>query len=193
MSDQTFLSDVDLAFSDEVSGSVYDELEARRKKKAEEQAFFRATDRATGREIDSPENPDRKRRVSKEDEAHELIAFAADAERSLVERSNQFDRWKQLVGELAGSTISKPVYYRQILGLLLEKVTRKDVTDFAADVLARMVTATYYLRSEAPNASHVNYILDVLRPHAQTGLSVDELSEAQIEKLEAIERRIRGE
>lgn len=130
---------------------------------------------------------------SKEDEAHELIAFAADAERGLIERSNQFDRWKQLLGELAGSATSKPVYYRQILGLLLEKVTRKDVTDFAADVLARIVTATYYLRSEAPNASHVNYILDVLRPHSQTGLSVDELSEEQIAKLEAIERRIRGE
>jgi len=193
-SDPTFLSGIELAYSTEgSSGSMIDELEAaRRKKKAEQAGFFRATDRDADAMSAARTEVARKRHATKEDEAHETIAAAAEVEGSMVERSNQFDRWKHLLIDLASSASTKPTYYRQVLGILLEKSRKKDVVDFSSETLARMATATYYLRSESPSATNVEYILEVLRPHHDLALSVDDLSEEQMQELEAIEKRLRG-
>lgn len=81
-----------------------------------------------------------------EDRAFDLISAVIESGDSPVEASNAFDEWKDALEGMAESAASKSIEYRQVLGMVIECVSDRDVTDFDSAGLSKLHEASGLLR-----------------------------------------------
>lgn len=79
--------------------------------------------------------------------ANQAIVAAGSADLELTERSNAFDLWMSLLEEASENALQRSAYFRQVLGVLLTAVRKRDVTDFSPEELTSLQTVTNILHS----------------------------------------------
>ena len=119
--------------------------------------------------------------------AFERITDALDSSLEQAERSNSFDRWKDLLKNIALKTTYFSSNHRKVLGTLITSTVKKDISDFNDESMKVFVQNTNILRQpritkpEARQAinSLLNVNIDPLIP-----LNVDNSDERSLGELD---------
>jgi len=134
----------------------------------------------------------RRARPGPVDQALVLLATARDDTLSPIERSNAFDAWRDALVTLSRSTTTTNES-RELLGLLLACVRKRDLPDLASPVLEALLDGTARLKSPRAVTIDVERISSALRRAGATTilpLATDGLDEEALQELEAIIARV---
>ena len=122
-------------------------------------------------------------------EALFIITDAIDFELNIIERSNCFDEWKDILQSIARLANCLTIDHSQILGTLLSVTNRKDLSDFSMDALKLFRDATNILRQQRVTQQESKRIIDSmirLGIKATIPLAVENLSEDQTHSLDEL-------
>jgi hypothetical protein len=92
------------------------------------------------------------------DIAFELIGNVIYGDFDEVERSNIFDEWKERIISISENSSINTVPFRQILGMLLFAINKKDIIDFSKDALFAFQEANNYLRISKHSMIDINKV-----------------------------------
>jgi len=129
------------------------------------------------------------------DEAYDLISSLFDTNIDEVERSNNFDAWKDKLLDISEMGISLSLWHRQILGGLIAGVNEKEIYEFTDDVIKTFRDATYRVRQRRVSYIDANRTIKELMQKGvsvEMPLAIDSLSEEQMLELEELETELAG-
>ncbi|MCK4816733.1 hypothetical protein KA005_13265 [bacterium] len=126
-------------------------------------------------------------------EAFYRITDAIDQDLALVERSNCFDEWKDLLELLARKADYMTNNHRKILGSLIAVTRESDITDLQGNTLRELQEATNVLRQPRvtrQDSKRVIARLSSLDIEITIPLAPDDLDEGDSKTLDAMMTRI---
>jgi len=130
----------------------------------------------------------RRTRPTALDTALMQIAAAREVSADLIERSNAFDAWRDTLHVLSKSAGTATPEFREILGLLLAAVQKRDLPDLSPQLLNALQDCTARLKSRpaAIDVGRVSANLRAAGAKTTLQLATDGLSADALEELESI-------